>query len=146
MIWAERISHGPQKEIRAGCAGSSERALLRCMRPGASPGRVTPTMIVLLFALLLAALAYCAWRVAKLFLRGWKDRVWIWRDANRAGFFLLVLAVLQVHAWAIREDFATALAFALPFCLVLLCGPYLAYGCGRLCGMWGRVRGEGRAS
>ncbi|MFW5633934.1 MAG: hypothetical protein ACOCYR_03485 [Erythrobacter sp.] len=103
-------------------------------------------MIVLLSALLLAALAYCAWRVVKLFLRGWKDHVWIWRDANRAGFFLLVLAVLQVPAWAIREDVATALAFALPFYLALLCVPYLAYGCGRLCGIWRRARGEGRAS
>jgi len=105
-----------------------------------------PWQILLVAALALAALGYCAWRVAKLFLRGWKDQLWIWRDANRAGRFLLFICCFIAIREAITEGFGADLAFTGFFGAIMVCVPYIAYASGRLAGMWGGARRGGRLS
>ena len=91
-------------------------------------------------ALILAAIAYGIMRAWRLFRRGHRDHVWIFREANSAALFLGV--VLGTHALVrliVMGATSETLAWIL-IALVLLPAPHFYYAIGRLSGIWQRSK------
>ncbi|NCP14856.1 MAG: hypothetical protein GW858_11950 [Sphingomonadales bacterium] len=95
---------------------------------------------------MVAALAYAAWKVWQMGRRGWTDHLWIWKDANRAARFMLVIFTAQiVGRWAWRGWSDEVLAFIIGAAIIVPI-PYMAYTIGRLLGIRDRVRHGARLS
>lgn len=89
---------------------------------------------------LVASLVLIGWIFAQHLRRGWKDRLWIWREANhRALYFAVLFGIMTGGAWLRSGPNDKALVFAAAG-LGFVAMPYLAYIVGRLLGILHRAR------
>jgi len=105
-----------------------------------------PLYLAIGLVVMLAAIAYCGWRVWQLGRRGWKDHLWIWSDASRAASFILFIFSAQaVGRWVWLGWSYEVLAFVIGAAIIVPV-PYVAYTIGRLLGIRNRARHGSRLS
>jgi hypothetical protein len=101
---------------------------------------------LIVFTLMLWALAFGGRKVWQLGRRGWKDQVWIWSDANRAARFLFIITAAQIVGRWVWQGLSDVIVSFLIIGAVIIPIPYAAYIIGRLLGIRDRARNGIRLS